>query len=114
VADDAGPETARRSRSLAPERAVTLPIAAVASLLSAMLAGGGGSYMTGASVTGAMREGQIRLEGRLDQLHEQVRRIHEDQRAALGRMEATDRAHDDRIRALELDAARRSAGAGPR
>lgn len=104
MADDETTRTPRRSA----ERSVSIPLAAVSALGSAVLAGGGGSYLTGSSVTGAMREGQIRMEGRLDAIRDEVRRLGDDQRAALGRLEATDRALDERLRALELESARRA------
>lgn len=96
--------------------ATTLPINVVAVVLSSVLAGGGGSYLTGSSVSTEMREGMIRMEGRLDALREEVRRVAEDQRAALGRMETRAAAMEQRLGILEREVWTRAAAAqgGPR
>lgn len=93
-------------------RQVSLPIATVGALMSAMLAGGSGSYLTGSTLTTTMREGQIRLEAQVQGLRDDVRRVADDQRAALARLEARDAGFDERVRVLEIDAARRN-GATP-
>lgn len=118
MADDPKPTT---SYGKPPGRggdapATTLPINVVAVLLSSVLAGGGGSYLTGSSVSTEMREGMIRMEGRLDALREEVRRVAEDQRAALGRMETRAAAMEQRLGILEREVWTRAAapGGGPR
>lgn len=93
----------------------SMPITVVASLLSAVLAGGGGSYLTGSSMSTTMREGQIRLEAQVTQLREDVRRIGDDQRAALERIGKREDALDERMRAVEREVwAGRSAPSSPR
>ena len=93
-----------------------MPITVVASLLSAVLAGGGGSYLTGSSMATTMREGQIRLEAQVTSLRDDVRRVGDDQRAALSRLEQRDSALDERLRLVEREvwAARPANGNGPR
>jgi hypothetical protein len=105
-------EKREREREPRDQRQVSMPVATVGALLSAMLAGGGGSYLTGSSITTTMREGQIRLEAQVTALRDDVRRVADDQRAALSRLEGRDQAIDERVRVLELDAARRN-GATP-
>lgn len=100
--DDSG-ESDRQPRTL------SVPVATVAALLSAVVAGGGGSYLTGSSVSATMREGQIRMEGQLQSLRDEVRRLGDDQRAVIVRLDAADRAMDERIRAVELHMARMGA-----
>lgn len=95
-----------------PARSLSIPVATVAALLSAMLAGGSGSYLTGSSVSATMREGQIRMEGQLQALRDEVRRLGDDQRAVIVRLDAADRALDERLRSVELHQAR--AGMAPR
>lgn len=80
----------------------SIPTSVVASLLSAIVAGGGGSFATGWSVSGTMREGQLRLEARLDRLEETVRRSVEASSAAVSQLAADGREREGRIRALEL------------
>ncbi len=74
----------------------------VASLLSALVAGGSGSAATSWSVSGTMREGQLRMESRLDQLGAAVERLSEASTAAVARLEADGREREGRIRSLEL------------
>ena len=103
------PTTGRLDRKERP--GASLPVTVVTSLLSAVVAGGGGSYLTGRDVATTMREGQIRLEAQVAQLREDVRRIGDDQRAGLARLEQRDAQLDDRLRLVERGA---WAGARPR
>ncbi len=79
-----------------------IPASVLPALVSAILAGGGGSFATGWSVSGTMREGQLRLEARLDRLDDTVRRSVEASSAAVVRLESDGREREVRIRALEL------------
>lgn len=89
-----------------PARSLSIPVATVAALLSAVLAGGSGSYLTGSSVSATMREGQIRMEGQLQALRDEMRRIGDDTRAGFARVDAQARDQDQRLRAVELHQAR--------
>jgi outer membrane murein-binding lipoprotein Lpp len=80
----------------------SMPVTVVASLISAIIAGGGGSYATGASVASTLREGMVRLEGQVQALREEVRRQGEDSRAAILRLDARAEGLDMRLRAAEL------------
>lgn len=95
-------------------RQVTIPVAAVAALLTAVLAGGGGSYLTGSSVSATMREGQIRMEGQLQAVRDELRRIGDDTRAGFARVDGNVRDLDQRVRAVELHQARQGAPVSPR
>jgi hypothetical protein len=98
MSDETQPTTDRHRKP----REGSIPTSVVASLVSAVLAGGGGSFATGWSVSGTMREGQLRLEARLDRLEETVRRATEASAAAVVRLETDGREREGRIRALEL------------
>lgn len=104
MADDRPTSTFPAAKpSRAEQGGVSIPSTMVASLLSAVLAGGGGSIATGYSVSTEMREGMIRMEGRLDALREEVRRVADDQRAALQRMETRVAALEARLGILERE-----------
>jgi hypothetical protein len=101
MSDD--PTTERLARADRSGNGKVIPVTVAASLLSAVLAGGGGSYLTGRDMSQTMREGQIRLEAQVTQLREDVRRIGDDQRAGLARLEQRDAQLDDRLRMVERE-----------
>jgi hypothetical protein len=80
----------------------SIPVAVVASLISAVLAGGGGTYAAGASVSAALRESMVRLEGQVIAMREELRRQGDDAKAAVLRMDTRTEAIDSRLRAAEL------------
>jgi hypothetical protein len=92
----------RESRSAA---AGTLPVAAVAALLSALLSGGGASYLTGSSV----REGMVRIEGQMESMREELRRQGDGHREALAQIRTDAASRDARLRDIELWRAREEA-----
>jgi hypothetical protein len=80
----------------------SIPVAVVASLVSAVLAGGGGTYAAGASVSATLREGMVRLEGQVQAMREELRRQGDDAKAAVLRMDTRTEGIDSRLRAAEL------------
>lgn len=102
-------ETKRFERT-GDARQVSMPVATVAALLASFVSAGGTSSLMGSSA----REGQIRIEGRLDAMAAEMRRQGDDQRTGLAVINARLDAQDDRLRAVELHQARSGGPAPPR
>jgi hypothetical protein len=100
VADET--ETEKPGKQTAATQQVSVLITVIGMLVTGVLGGSGGSYLTGNSVSTAIREGQIRQEAALQALRDEVRRLGDDQRASLVRLDGVDRGVDARLRAVEL------------
>ena len=91
------------------ERSVTLPAAAITSLLTAALAGGGGSYLTGDRIAAEFREFRIEVRAQLDSIQRDALRLAQDHATATARLEASALERERRLRDIELWRAREEA-----
>lgn len=101
------------------DKSVTLPMAAVTSLITAALAGGGGSYLTGDRIASEFREFRIEIRAQLDSIQRDATRLAQDHATAMLRVEREASERERRIRDLELwrakeDAQRERSSGNPR
>jgi hypothetical protein len=102
----------KRDREPRDPRQVSMPVATVGALLTSVLSSFGSGAFVANRAESAQREGQIRVELKLEQVAGELRRVADDNRVALTELRSADRAIDERVRALELQDARRG-GATP-
>lgn len=100
VSSDTPQQPMQRSRI--GERQVTIPVALIASMVSAMAAGGLGSGLTGSSVSAELREFRVEVRAQLGELQRELSRQAQDHHAALERLERAGADRETRLRALEL------------
>lgn len=96
-------------RTRVTERQVGLPAAALGAIMTAALAGGGGSWVTGASVASELREFRVEMRADITALRTEVARLQSDHSAAILRLTNEALAREERLRALELWRARMEA-----
>lgn len=106
-------------------RQLTMPVATAAALVIAIVTGLTSGGLASSSSSATVRESMVRMEGELKALRDEVRRQGDEQaraaarmeaemRAGFARLDATDRGHDERLRAVELHQARQQGAPAPR
>lgn len=90
-------DTKRYEKPSSDGRQLSMPVATVAGLIMALVSGGLASGVTGSSTS----SGLVRLETRLESMQEDGRRLTDEWRAVVLRLDARDQDLDARLRASE-------------
>lgn len=90
-------ETKRYERS-SETKQLSMPVATVAALVTALVSGGAAAGISGSSTSAAM----VRVETQIEGMRDEQRRSSDTLQAVVLRLDARDAGLDERLRAVEL------------